>query len=172
MLAGEAHDCPRRRSGNGQRQKCRSRAVSPKAITFILASRAIAAKAWHSFTARSGNGRKALTRLTPGMLHPGVPWASTTASSCAINSCCVAAHVPHRPATSELPTVISFRRRPVGSSVAFGWHATVALLVLSIARGQPRLTAAGGFDMLGHWLHRNAKSKVKATSPGTPPQEM
>jgi ergothioneine biosynthesis protein EgtB len=61
---------------------------------------------------------------TPAMLQRRARSANITASSCATNSCCAAAHaLPVHP-TSARPIATSFRRMHAGSSRGFAWQRT------------------------------------------------
>ena len=77
-------------------------------------------------SATSGSGREARMRPTPGSRPPRAPSASTTASSCATNTCCVADPAPRRARIFARPTAISFRPRRAGSFPACVSRATRA----------------------------------------------
>ena len=77
-----------------------------------------------SCTARSGNGRRALTRPIPGIEPPRARSANTTASLCAINTSCAAARASPRPAIRDPRIATSFRPRRVGNSPGCDWLAT------------------------------------------------
>ena len=74
-------------------------------------------------SATCGNGRQAPTRRTRATGLPPGRWASTTASSCATNMCCVGARARARHRTFARRTAILPARR-AGSSPACAWPAT------------------------------------------------
>src|SRR5690606_37973454 len=77
-----------------------------------------------NFLVPPGNGRKAPTCPTPATGQHLEPWASTTASSCAISRSCAAAPVPPPPGTAVPVTGTSSTPTTAGSSPAFGWRGT------------------------------------------------
>ena len=78
------------------------------------------------FSATCGSGPEAPMRHTPDSQRPWAPSASTTASSCAINTCCVADPAPPHVRIFAQPIATSFRRRPDGSFPACVSRATRA----------------------------------------------
>ena len=60
----------------------------------------------------------------PGYRPPAERWASTTASSCAISTSCVAAAWPRAAVTSAHPIATFFRQTPAGSFPASAWPPT------------------------------------------------
>ena len=72
-------------------------------------------------SAMSGNGRRSAYLPYPGFkASRRAPSANTTASSCAISSCCAAAPAPRLKGTCAPPTAISSIRISAGSSWACG----------------------------------------------------
>src|SRR5215470_848480 len=75
-----------------------------------------AAHRWHNSSATCGSGRRAPMHRIRVSARRREPSANTTASSCATSTYCAVALSPPHGRICVLPTGISFRPRPAGSS--------------------------------------------------------